>query len=156
MKLIRLSNKSDECWGHWPALRDAISEAAAQLGQRTVATGLDKVLAHFAYEGHAELPPDRQGTMAVWYVLDDDGKIVAHLLATEDRWDGEKVIYVNQGWGPNLRRDLRAMICEELDNYARSRECRKILMYTRRHAPRFWKAVFGFEPRRVLYRRTVP
>lgn len=155
MELIRLSNKFDRCWADLPALRRAIEEAGVQFNQRTSATLIDRVVASFAIEGHPTIPADQQGTTAVWYVVNEAGKIVGHLLALEDTWDGEKVIYVNQLWARHMPREMQQTATEELDHYARARGCRRIFMYTRRHCPKFWKERFGFVPHRVLYQREV-
>jgi hypothetical protein len=156
MKLKRLSHKDPECWRDWPALRRAIADAAVALGQKTIDPMLDKVLAGFAFEDHQGIPEDKRGSIAVWYVVDDAGAILAHLIAGEDLWDGERVIYVHQLWAPRLRPDLRRLAAEELDHFARARGCQTIMMYTRRDSPKFWGTTFGFSRFRVLYRRVVP
>src|SRR2546422_11204488 len=156
LTLRRLSNKDDQSWRDWPARRRSIADGAVHLGQKVIDPLLDKALGAFAFEAHPGVPDEKMLWVAVWYVVDDEQQIVAHLVATKDAWDGEPIVYVNQLWAPRLRPDLRKLAAEELDNWARARGCRTILMYTRRHSPKFWKATFGFDPYRVLYRRSVP
>lgn len=155
LKLKRLNSKDSSCWGDVPEIRRSITEAAVHFGQRGVERIIDRVIATFVTEGHPEIPASQQNTTALWYVVDEAGAVVAHLLAIEDAWDTAKCIYVNQLWARGLPVELQRMAAEELDHYARSRECQHIYMYTRRDTPRFWRARFGFERYRILYRRTL-
>lgn len=155
MRLIRLSNKNDECWGHLPALRRSLEDAGVRFHQKGIGALLDRMVAAFVMEGHPEVPLSQQGQVAAWYMIDDDGTIRGQLLAVQDQWDTEPCVYVNQLWAPNTPVALQRQAAHELDDYARSRGARCLFMYTRRHSPRYWKRAFGFEPHRVLYRREI-
>lgn len=158
LKLKRFTNKDDQAWADWPALRRAIEEAAVQFGQKSIATVLDRILASFAIEGHASIPAEQQGTTAVWYVVDETGVIRAHLVAVEDAWDGGRCVYVNQLWAPHMPQAMIETALEELDHYTRSRGASQVFMYTRRdceRARRLWHKKFGFLRYRGLYRREI-
>lgn len=172
MRLLRLTSKSDECWAHIPALREAIAEAGVHFQAKGCPTVIDRIVANFAAEGmHAYetlTPAQRRDlpdphTTAVWYVWDDaEARSLGHLVALQSEWDGEVAVYVYQLWvtprwagrRSPVFRALQDTAAVELDHYARARGSPRVLMYTIR-ASRFWTKRFGFKPRRYQYEHLV-
>ncbi len=167
MRLIRLTEKNDECWAHLPAVRQAIAEAGAHFKQKGCATILDRIVATFVAPGMAsygQVPMEQRETTAVWYIWDDAaGALRGHLVALRSEWDGEPAVYVYQIWAERhlhgLRRDRELMALQdtalaELDHYASASGIPRILMYTQRPG-RYWWRRFRFKLARCMYEHEV-
>lgn len=172
LRLVRLTQSNPECWGHLPAVREAIRKAGAGFRQKGCPVVLDRIVSNFVMEGtalyQAAGPEERVRlgldplTTAVWYIWDDAaGVLRGHLVALQGDWDGETVVFIYQTWATRDSRGLRDPTFEtlqgtasaELEHYARARGAARMVMYTRRPS-RYW-ARFGFQAKRVMYEREI-